>query len=312
MTEQDYQSISPARVASPSRKRKHSQTTTNGVTFAPPPLASLNGLGATADRPLRLYMDGIFDMFHFGHALALKQAKDMYPHVHLIVGVCSDELTHKLKGRTVMNSYERYESVRNCKWVDEVVEDAPWLVDDAFLAKHRIQFVCHDEMPYGSAGSDDVYAPLKAQGKFIATQRTGGISTSDLITRIIRDYDEFVRRNLKRGISREDMNIPFLREKRIRIQGSVQRIEDKIDAGVGKIKTRIIEKQKEFVRDVQDTKEEIITKMEGWLDNSRDLVGDFLGLFGIGETGVPLHKRLKRTTERWNDKFRELAEKSPM
>ncbi|KAG9005255.1 hypothetical protein FRB90_010470 [Tulasnella sp. 427] len=144
-----------------------------------------------SNRPVRIYADGVYDIFHFGHALQLRQAKLSFESVHLLVGVCSDELCSEHKSRTVMNHAERCESVRHCRWVDEIVPDAPWVIDEAFIAKHEIDYVAHDEDPYkGSDGSDDVYHYAKSTGHFIPTRRTPGVSTSELLERIVAGYRE--------------------------------------------------------------------------------------------------------------------------
>ncbi|KAI8364614.1 hypothetical protein BD560DRAFT_402887 [Blakeslea trispora] len=175
------------------------------------------------DRPVRIYCDGIYDMFHFGHAKALEQAKKVFPNVYVLVGVCNDEETHRRKGKTVMKDTERYESVRHCKWVDEVIEAVPWMVTQEFLDSHQIDYVAHDAEPYQSIESGDVYAFVKAQGQFLPTERTDGISTSALITRIVRDYDKFLRRNLERGVSFKELNISFMKKQQIKTQLSIEK-----------------------------------------------------------------------------------------
>ncbi|KAI0077693.1 hypothetical protein K474DRAFT_1707164 [Panus rudis PR-1116 ss-1] len=212
------------------------------------------------NRPVRIYADGVYDLFHFGHALQLRQAKLAFPNivkqlplssvspvtsppssaepssstdspstpsltsasiptlttlgtstspatsvkvtqtpsgpvqtqiipgVYLLVGVNSDLQCAEHKSRTVMTHAERCESVRHCRWVDEVVPDAPWIIDEEFLQKYKIDYVAHDQDPYGSAGHDDVYAYCKSQGKFLPTLRTPGISTSDLLARLVSGY----------------------------------------------------------------------------------------------------------------------------
>ncbi|RKP37830.1 hypothetical protein BJ085DRAFT_2058, partial [Dimargaris cristalligena] len=180
------------------------------------------------DRPVRIYCDGIYDLFHFGHAKALEQAKKAFPSVYLIVGVCSDYETHRRKGKTVLSDVERYEAVRHCRWIDEVIENAPWIVTQEYLDEHQIDYVAHDDIPYGSVEGDDVYAFVKAQGRFLPTQRTEGISTSDLITRIVRDYDAYLRRNLERGVSHKDLNISFLKAQELQVKKRARDIRNSI------------------------------------------------------------------------------------
>lgn len=54
---------------------------------------------------IRVYMDGCFDLMHFGHANALRQAKALGD--ELVVGVVSDEEIVANKGPPVLSMEER-------------------------------------------------------------------------------------------------------------------------------------------------------------------------------------------------------------
>ena len=152
----------------------------------------------------RVYADGIYDLFHYGHAKSLEQAKKLFPNTHLIVGCCNDELTRKMKGLTVLNQYERCESLRHCKWVDEIIEDAPWVIDENFLKKHKIDYVAHDDVSYSD---NDIYSYVKSIGKFKETKRTQGISTTEIIKRVIKNYNIFIVKVIKHSVKKSETKI---------------------------------------------------------------------------------------------------------
>jgi len=62
----------------------------------------------------------------------------------------------------------------------------PWEPSIEFLNQRGISKIAHDDLPYSSAGSEDIYMKFKKENRFLATFRTEGISTTDLIVKLIR------------------------------------------------------------------------------------------------------------------------------
>lgn len=100
--------------------------------------------------------------------------------------------------------------VRQCKYVDEVYEGAPWNLSEGtftikseFLIEMKIDFVCHDDVPYTTIESDDAYAIPKRMGKFRPTKRTEGISTTDVVGKILKNKETYYYRNMSRGATKE-------------------------------------------------------------------------------------------------------------
>ncbi|KAM0686240.1 choline-phosphate cytidylyltransferase [Conglomerata obtusa] len=216
------------------------------------------------NRPVRIYCDGIYDLFHYGHAWSLRQAKHLFPNVYLIVGICSDTITHKNKGKTVLTDKERYETVRHCKYVNEIIEDAPWVVDMSFITKHEIDFIAHDDIPF-MYDNRDVYEEFKNKGVFVPTKRTAGISTSGLITRIVKDYDEFVRRNLERGVSAKDLNV------------------SRFDENMFRVRKRVREVKKKAEDEIEEMREEIRIALRFWENMGKEFVARFEDQSGSDE-----------------------------
>ena len=62
-----------------------------------------------------------FDLFHAGHIMMLKEAKTQCD--HLIVGLQTDPTIDRpdTKNKPVQSVFERYEQLKACKYIDEIL-----------------------------------------------------------------------------------------------------------------------------------------------------------------------------------------------
>lgn len=112
-----------------------------------------------------------------------------------MVGVHSDAEVMHNKGIPVMHERERYESVRGCKWVDEVVEDAPYTTTLEIMDQYDCEVCIHgDDLSVGADGKD-TYQIVKDAGRFVECRRTQGVSTTELVGRMLlmsKDHSQAV------------------------------------------------------------------------------------------------------------------------
>lgn len=133
---------------------------------------------------VRVWVDGCFDMLHFGHANALRQAASLGD--ELFVGCHSDAEITRYKGPPIMLEEERYEALRACKWVDFVVEGCPYVTRLADMDRFEIDFVVHgDDISVDLSGQNS-YQEIIDAGRFKVVKRTECISTTDLLGRMLK------------------------------------------------------------------------------------------------------------------------------
>nr|XP_020476610.1 ethanolamine-phosphate cytidylyltransferase-like isoform X2 [Monopterus albus] len=134
-------------------------------------------------RRIRVWCDGCYDMVHYGHSNQLRQAKTMGD--YLIVGVHTDSEIAKHKGPPVFTQEERYKMVRAIKWVDEVVEGAPYVTTLETLDKYNCDFCVHGDDITLTVDGKDTYEEVKKSGRYRECKRTQGVSTTDLVGRML-------------------------------------------------------------------------------------------------------------------------------
>ena len=129
---------------------------------------------------IRVYADMAADLFHYGHMAFLEKARALGD--YLMVGIHSDEALESYKREHILTMQERVASVAGCRWVDEVLPNAPLEVDRAWIEKHDIHLVVHGDD--SSREQQELYYKFPIEkGIFRTLPYTKGISTTEIIAR---------------------------------------------------------------------------------------------------------------------------------
>ena len=156
----------------------------------------------------RVYCDGIFDMFHFGHLSHFKKIITLFSEpITLIVGIISDNIATNYKRKPIVDESSRLKIIKSCVYVNETFITDELIMTEEYLTKFNIDFVVH-----GFTSEDRIKQsvffeiPIKL-GKFIELDYHQGISTTNLINRTVTNLDQSVRHEDIYNLLQERMNI---------------------------------------------------------------------------------------------------------
>jgi len=135
----------------------------------------------------RVYVDVVGDLCHAGHIAFFQKAKSFGD--YLIVGILADEVVEEYKRTPVLSLEERVAAIKACKVVDEVIVAPPLRLTEELVREHKIDFVVHGD-DFNKDLLEDQYGVALKLGIFRTVPYTKGISTSDIINRIVSRYEE--------------------------------------------------------------------------------------------------------------------------
>jgi len=131
----------------------------------------------------RVYMDGVFDLFHRGHIESINKCLKFGDEI--IIGIISDKDAESYKRIPIFNQDDRCEIIKNLKNVSDIIFPAPLIITKDFIEKNKLDIIVH------SFSNNEDYEkqknffeiPIK-MGIFKRIDYYNKISTSNIIKKI--------------------------------------------------------------------------------------------------------------------------------
>ena len=151
---------------------------------------------------MRIYCDGIFDLFHKGHLEHFKKIHQYFKTpIHLIVGIISDKVAINYKRKPVFDENKRLKIIESILYVNETFITDTLILDESFFDKYNIDYIVHafnDPSDKNKQTTFFEYA-IKAN-KFIEIDYNVGTSTTKIIesyygTEMIKKHEKNLKWN---------------------------------------------------------------------------------------------------------------------
>lgn len=197
-------------------------------------------------------------MFHAGHIHLLEQAKSLGYFV--IVGIHSDAVVNNNRGMNlpIMNLNERVLSVLGCKFVDDVLIDAPYIINKDMITSLKINAVmkgtveptteeCYNNTDLAASNQADPYAVPREMGILhtLDSSEFGGLTVLDIVSRVSKQKNRYIEKfekknkaekefwhgkhgsNITNAANNSSFTSPIVEKKSIKEKSS--KIEDNMD-----------------------------------------------------------------------------------
>ncbi|CAK9440416.1 uncharacterized protein LODBEIA_P45160 [Lodderomyces beijingensis] len=147
-----------------------------------------------------VYIDGGFDLFHPGHIEVLKIVKNhaLQLKAQVMVGIHDDVTVNKYKGLNypIMNIFERSLCVLQCRYVDGIVLNAPYVPTLEFL--NRIGNVVR--VYHGPTEIDgEIYQQVEGIFEELPRHKYDEINTEFIVNRVLQNKVAYEERQKKKG-----------------------------------------------------------------------------------------------------------------
>lgn len=161
------------------------------------------------------YVDGAFDLFFMGHIQLLKDLRAAADKegALIVVGLHDDKTVNEVKGENypIMNLQERALCVLQCRYVDAVILQAPYIASEQFVKSLiprgiHVAKIVHGATPVTEVDGQDPYAWAKKAGIYenAPSHEFAGVSTRTIVDRVLKNRDAYEERQRKKGWKAEN------------------------------------------------------------------------------------------------------------